>query len=224
MINFFAKCFSIIIIILIIWIWYMNYNHPECNEIWIDEVLAKCKTGDIILFKAMDNFNSSKIFCYFTHIGVIYRYGSSIEIFEAQSPTNLELYDHEKKNGIYITDLKTRLTRYKGRLYYKPLNLEIQPVLQNAFMEFIQYALNNMYYDNNVIWNGIKKKLFFEKLHEGTNCGELTLLSLIKLGILDPAKYNWKVAHHLYWMANIEVCDNGYYYLPFSKIRISPFC
>lgn len=226
MINLLAKIFSFIVIILIVWIWYMNYNHPECNEVWIDEVLAKCKTGDLILFKSMDNYNSSKIFSYFTHIGVVYKhsFSNTLRIFEAQSPCNLELYDYENKSGIYDTDLQTRLTRYKGRLYYKPLNMPVNTELNSDFQNFIEYATANMYYDNNVIWNGIKKRLLFETLHEGTNCGELVLLSLIKLGILDPSKYSWKSCHHLYWMAHIEVCDNGYYYFPISKIKISPFC
>jgi hypothetical protein len=213
----------------------MNYYHPSCNEIWIKEVLNICKTGDLILFKAMDNFNSSKIFSYFTHIGVIFtpkkllhsitdnHTTHSIYIFEAQSPNNLELEDHENKKGIYITNLYDRLSSYKGRLYYKPLNKFVDNELNNNFQTFIDYAIQNMYYENNVIWNGIKKKLFFESLHEGTNCGELALLSLIKLGILDQNKFNWKALHHLYWMANIEECDNGFYYLPYQKIKLSPF-
>lgn len=225
MIDFLAKLFSFIIVILIVWIYYMNYCHPDCSEIWIDDVIAKCKTGDLILFKAQDNFNSSKIFSYFTHIGVVYRhsFSNTTRIFEAQSPTNLELYDYENRSGIYDTDLHTRLTRYKGRLYYKPLNKSIVPELNSDFQNFIEYAQAHMYYDNSVIWNGIKKKIWGEALHEGTNCGELTLLSLIKLGILESNKYSWRACHHLYWMANIESCDNGYAYLPISKIKISPF-
>ena len=226
MINFLAKLFVFIIVIIIVWIWYMNYCHPECPELWIDEVLARCKTGDLILFKAQDNFNSSKIFSYYTHVGVVYKHSKSnmIRIFEAQSPVNLELQPHENTKGIYDSEIHTRLTRYKGRLYYKPLNKPVSEELNSDFQNFIEYAQANMYYDNSVIWNGIKKKIWGERLHEGTNCGELTLLSLIKLGIIDPEKYYWRCAHHLYWVTNIEACDNGYCYLPISKIKISPFC
>lgn len=203
----------------------MNYCHPDCSEIWIHEVLAKCKTGDLILFKALDNFNSSVIFSYFTHVGVIYRneFTRQIQIFEAQSPSYLELQDHESKRGIYLSDLHTRLTRYRGRMYYKPLNTMINSKYEKEFQNFINYALTNMYYENAIFWNSIKKKFFFERLHEGTNCGELTLLSLIKLGIIDPEKYHWKSLHHLYWVTHLDNCDNGYIYQPICKIKISPF-
>lgn len=231
MIDIISKIFSIVIIIIIIWIWFMNHRHPECDSIWIKEVLNTCKTGDLILFKAMDNYNSSLIFSYFTHVGIVYTpkktvVGSPpyVYLFEAQSPTNLTL-DPEKdsERGIYLTDLYDRLSKYKGKLYFKELNRFVDPQANIDFDSFVLYALNNMHYDDHVIWNGLKKKLLFEKMHNGTNCGELTLLSLIKLGILNEDKYNWKVLHHLLWMANIEECDNGFRYLPIKEIKISPF-
>ncbi len=220
-----TRIFSFLIILIIIWIWYMNHNHPDCYEYWIDDVLLNCKTGDLILFKATDNYNSSKIFSYYTHIGVIYKpnIASLPMIFEAQYPHGLELYEFENQTGIYITDLKTRITRNKGRLYYKPLNNCVNDELNAKFQSFINYASQNMYYNDNVLWNGIKKGIFNERLYEGTNCGELTLLSLIKLGILNPTKYYTRTLHHLYWMANIETCDDGFVYLPIVKIKISPF-
>ena len=203
----------------------MEYNHPNCNDIWLDDVIKNAKTGDIILFKATDNMNSSKIFCYYTHIGVVYKpMNSNPMIFEAAGTTGMTLYDHENKSGIFLTDLHTRLSRYKGYLYHKSLNNIISEENNNNFMDFVLFAKKNMYYEYSVLWNGIKKGLGFENCGLGTNCGELTFLSLIKLGILDEKKYNSCIFHHLQWMSNIIVADNNFEYHNIKKINISPFC
>jgi hypothetical protein len=223
------RIITFIIVIIIIWIWYMEYNHPQFNEVWIDDVINNAKTGDLILFKASDNYNSSKIFCYYTHIGVVY-YPENFKkenippmLFEAAGTRGMDLYENENNNGIFHTDLKTRLSRYKGKLYYKILNGAVDPVLEDRFIEFISYSLKQMSYEYGVIWNGIKKGMGFENCSNKTNCGELAFLSLIKLGILDISRYNDKILHHLYWVCNLNDCDNNYAYLQPLKIRISPF-
>lgn len=207
-----------------IWIWYMEYNHPSFDNVWIDNVIQNAKTGDIILFKATDNMNSSKIFCYYTHIGVVWRPpAGTAQIFEAAGTHNMDLYDHENKNGIFLTDLRTRLERYNGKLYYKPLNRPVSADLDNQFIDFIEYAKKNMYYNYSVVLSGIKKGLCLETCGDATNCGEITMLSLIKLGILDPSRYNHRMFHHLYWVCNLEVADDEFAYSAPLRIKISPF-
>lgn len=219
----------VVFILILVWFWYMECNHPEVESIWIDEVISKSKTGDIILFKATDNTNSSKILCYYTHIGVIWNPPSAEgsvttpQIFEAAGTRDMDLYDHENKAGIFLSDLKTRLSRYKGKLYYKELNKHVPSNLNLSFLEFINYAKDKMYYNYSVIWNGIKKGLYLETCGNATNCGEITMLSLIKLGILNNSKYNERGFHHLMWMSNLIEADNGYYYNLIKKIKISPF-
>lgn len=203
----------------------MNCLHPDHPESWIDEVISIAKTGDLILFKALDNLNSSKIFSYYTHIGIVYVKPDTNQkmIFEANSPNGLEIYDYENKNGIYFSDLHVRLSRYRGYTYFKQLNKPVNKENENSFQEFINYAVKNMHYENNVIWNGLKKKIGVEILHEGTNCGEIILLSLIKLGIIDENHFKTRALHHLYWMCNVKECDFGYIYPSIFKIKISPF-
>jgi hypothetical protein len=216
----------IILIILCIWVYYMECNHPSYQEVWIDDIIKIAKTGDLILFKATDNINSSRIFCYYTHIGVIWRddaEGGRPYIFEAAGTRGMDLYDDENKNGIFLTDLRTRLERYKGKLYYKSLNAPVKEELNKAFIDFVNYAKKNMYYNYDVIWNGIKKGLALENYHTGTNCGEITLLSLINLGIFDKSRYTEQMFHHLFHIANVDVCDNQYTYNEPLKIKISPF-
>lgn len=214
----------IIIIIVLVWIWYMECNHPVFDSVWIDEILKKAKTGDLILFKATDNMNSSKIFCYYTHIGVVWRPDNSTPlIFEAAGTTGMDLYDTENKNGIFLTDLKTRLERYNGNIYYKELNSVVKPQYCEKFCEFIDYAKKNMYYNYSVLLNGLKKGLYLETCTNATNCAELAVLSLIRLGILDFSHYNNRAFHHLYWICNLEQADGNYKYLTPCRIKVSPF-
>lgn len=223
------RIITFIIVIIIVWVWYMEHNHPQFNQVWLDDVINNVKTGDLILFKASDHYNSSKIFCYYTHIGVVYypeifkKENIPPKIFEAAGTRGMELHENENINGIFCEDLKTRLSRYKGKLYYKSLNCAVDPILENNFNEFISYSLSRMSYEYNVIWSGIKKGIGLEKCNYKTNCGELAFLSLIKLGILDISRYNDKILHHLYRVSNLNDCDNNYAYLQPLKIKISPF-
>lgn len=197
----------------------MEYNHPICGEVWINDIVKNAKTGDLILFKALDNYNSSKTFCYYTHVGVVY----NGMLFEAAGTTGMDLYDSENKNGIFLEDLKTRLSRYKGKLYYKPLNKPVDTIVENNFTNFISYAMKYMFYEYGVVWNGIKKGLGLEHCHNGTNCGEMVFLSLIKLGILCPSRYKESVFHHLHKITNLTNADFSYSYNPIQRIKISPF-
>ena len=135
----------------------MECNHPDVKTAWINEILVKVKTGDLILFKATDNINSSKIFCYYTHIGIVWlppvEEGGSLspQIFEATGTHDTDLYSYENSSGIFLTDLKTRLTRYKGKLYYKPLNKSVIGEYESAFHNFITYAKANIINRRDVI-------------------------------------------------------------------------
>ena len=216
--------FFIIIIIVMMWTYYMEHHHPIYEEMWIDDIIAKAKTGDLILFKSTDHYNSSIIISYFTHIGVVWRPSNQPPmLFEAAGTTGMTLYDNENKAGIFCTDLETRLSRYNGMLFYKELNKSIPESIDHSFSDFITYAKTNMYYNYNVITNGIKKGLSLERCNLGTNCGEIAFLSLIKLGILSSEQYNTRVFHHLHWISNLEAASNDYCYLSLKKIRISPF-
>jgi hypothetical protein len=215
----------IIIIVILLWVWYMECNHPVFDTVWLDTVIQTCRTGDIILFKATDNVNSSKIFCYYTHIGIIWRESPSHEpmIFEAAGINDTDLYEHENQNGIFFCSLKTRLERYKGKTYIKYINMEVAPHLNKDFLDFVEYAKANMYYNYGVLFNGIKKGLGLEKCNEATNCAELTMLSLIKLGIIEPDSYNENRFHHLYWLCNLVKGRENYNYDEPLRIKISPF-
>lgn len=196
-----------IIICIILWIYYIYLSHPKFKTYEFDELKHKFKTGDIILFHALDNINPIFIGTYYGHIGIIYIDPNDNKqkpyIFEAFNPGTMPFFPNECQSGVVLVDLEHRLNSYRGYCFYKELQNPVDIKLQTEFKDFIDYALTNMYYNQSVISNGISKLIFNEELHHGTNCAELVYLSLIKLGILDIDNLSCNRKHHLSWLANL---------------------
>ena len=66
----------VVIIILFAWHWTFTYNHPDLETEKLAELILnkKFKTGDLILFKATNNWHASGIASYYTHVGVVWVY------------------------------------------------------------------------------------------------------------------------------------------------------
>lgn len=216
------KSLIIITMICIFWIWYMLANHPKliCKPF---EVLS-FKTGDMVIFHAYDNINPIFIGSYWGHIGIVYNDPDTDEpplLFEAAKTSQMKNCPDYNKNGIIVTDLKTRLEKYPGLVACKFLNRPIDSKIVRGMPTFINYAKKNMYYNENVVFNGIKKKKG-EKLNNATNCGEIVILSLIKLGLLPENILDEKIAHHLLYAVNLNKLQNNYYFKPII-LTFNPF-
>lgn len=208
---------AVIIIILIIWVYYIYLAHPLYKSYEYYELKDRYKTGDIILFHGLDNINPVFIGSYYGHIGIVYvdpDNPDKPQIFEAFSPSKMPFYPKECSNGIVLADLEHRLNSYRGYAFYKELMFPVEPELQRGFKELIDYAINNMQYNEAVIVNGINKILCNESLHNGTNCGELVYLSLIKLGLLSYNKVTENNKHHLAWLSTIKQVERNEYREP----------
>ena len=202
---------EVLVIIIIIWIYYIYLCHPDYNIYEYNEIKHKFKTGDIILFHALDNINPIFIGTYYGHIGIVYYDDDIPYIFEAFNPETMPFYPKEYEKGIILSQLETRIKSYRGYCFYKELEISLDEKCCNELKSFILFALNNMYYDVNVIQNGMNKILFNDTLNTGTNCGELVYLSLIKLGLLPTDYLYYNNKHHLLWLSNlIEVQNNKY--------------
>jgi hypothetical protein len=225
---FVPTSFLIIIIIFIVWFWVFTYNHPNLESKKLNILLEKkrFKTGDIILFKAIDNHNGPIIASYYGHIGIVWIYPDDPEeipyIFEAANPEGFTLDDHHSIKGIYLSTLESRIKKYKGYSFYKELHYPIEKKICVEFEDFIDHCVTNMEYDSHVFSSGIRKGLFGEKLNNKTNCGEITFLSLIKLGLIDTDKYEKKAFHHLRWVCSLTDLKDNYYEEP-VKILCDPF-
>ena len=215
--------FGFFTIIIILWIYSMQFSKINCDKTFLDNIINVVRTGDLILFKGYNNYNSIFHGSYFGHIGIVYVKDSVPMLFEANGIEYTPLYDHHSKSGIYLTPLKERISKYKGKCYLKSLNTDISSEKIKTFENFVEYALENMYYNYSVLLSGIRKGLGLEKCNYGTNCGELVFLSLITLGLLPIEYYDTSVFHHLKWLCGIYELSNQYYYHDLLEIIDHPF-
>ena len=219
-----CMAFTIVLLILcIFWVWYMLLNHPNLPNIKLED--AQFKTGDMILFHAYDNINPIFIGSYWGHVGIVYVDpdipNSNPVIFEAAKTSQMKNCPDYNKHGIMITDLKTRIEKFPGLIACKSLNLPLNPDLIRGFKELMIYAKNNMYYNESIFYNAICKKTG-GYINNGTNCGEIVFISLIKLALLPENILDECILHHLRYVSNIEQLQNNFYNKPI-EITISPF-
>ncbi len=210
----------LLIILVIIYIYILQYDERSYKKEQLNDILPTLKTGDMILFKASNNFNALKFISYFGHVGVVYMIDNVPYIFEANGVEGMNLLDHHPKSGIFITPLLSRIQKYKGRCFVKRLNKPVEYDLK----DFIDFAKKNMSYNMSILPSFAKKILGLEKCNNRTNCGELTYLSLIKLNILNINAYEISPSFsYLHTVLNLQDCDNGYSYHEPIEIIDHPF-
>lgn len=215
---------SIIVVtfICIFWFWYMLANPPIMMHKPFNQL--QFKTGDLILFHAYDNINPVMIGSYWGHVGIVYKdieTGSRPLLFEAARTSKMKNCPEHNKHGIMITDLQKRLEKYPGKIACKILQNPVNNSSILEFKELMNYAKKNMYYNEDIFYNGIKKKKG-QKLNNATNCGELVLLSLVKLGLLKEDVLDTKIAHHLLYVVKLNEVENNKYLNPI-EITFNPF-
>jgi signal peptidase I len=219
---------GLVIFILIVYIYSIQYHQGSYPQVFNDELINSgiIKTGDIICFKAYDNFNSIFTGSYFGHVGVIYVDPAeplTPYLFEANGIECMKLKDHHSKSGIFLTPLKERMSKYKGRCFYKELNKSLSTEACTDFKLFINYCLDTMSYDLCVVQASLKKWLGLEQCGHKTNCGELTFMCLIKLGLLPHNYHDQRALNFLKWMCNIKKLSGSYEYKDLVHVIDHPF-
>jgi hypothetical protein len=220
-----VKTWLIILVLLLVWyIYALQFQDLGKPKFFLDDVGHLLKTGDIILFKANNNFNSLMHTSYFGHCGIIYVGDDNIPmLFEANGIDHMPLREHHSRTGIFFTPVIDRIKKYKGRCYLKQLSEPLEQSVIDGFREFIDYCMVNFKYDMKVVSSGMKKYFGLKKCDTNTNCGDITFLSLIKLGLLDISEYDKPRLHHLKYVVNVENLLNGYYYRDLVEIIDHPF-
>jgi hypothetical protein len=216
----------IIVVIILIYVYYVKLAHPNYKKTTWNEIKSRVKSGDILLFSALDSINQIFMGSYYTHIGVIYRETpqSTPMFVESFNPYHTPFYPKELKSGIAVVDLEHRMNTYRGYIFYKELAKPITEEQNREFWEFIKYAKEHMEYDKNVIENEIMKMVLNTPFNTKTNCGQITMLILIKMGLLGIEHFHNRRKHHLIYTAGLKrVRGNSYktpvyvfseYYLP----------
>jgi hypothetical protein len=220
---------GVITVILLVYIYYIQFYRGEYKKIFNDNLIDSklVKTGDIICFKAYDNFNSVFMGSYFGHIGIIYIDPLDKDqipyLFEANGVEHTNLKSHHNVDGIFLTPLLDRIAKYKGRCFWKSLNKSVSSSIIHDFKSFIDYCIDNMSYNYSIITSTIKKYMGIELCSTHTNCGELVFLSLIKLELLPYEYHQMPVMCHLKWMCNIKKLSSDYVYDEIIEIIDHPF-
>ena len=207
----------IVIIIIITYVYFIKYRHPAYDFKLYDQIKNKLKSGDLILFSSLDNFNQIPMMSYYTHVGVVYKKDEYSEPVLVEAFNNFnpgQFYPKDMKNGIAICNLEERLKCYRGYIFYKELARPISETANRDFAEFIEYAQNNMRYDENVVTNEVHKIILDTPFTTETNCGQFTELILIKLNLLDMSYFKNRRRHHLRTTANLTKVKNNHYKQP----------
>ena len=211
---------NVVIILCIFWFWYMTANYPAIQHVPYEQI--NFKTGDVILFHSYNNINPVFIGSFWGHVGIVFKdLSGNPLIFEAAKTSQMKNCSDYNKHGIMITDLQTRLQKYPGMIACKLLNRPVHPDIVRQFTEFMIYAKQNMFYEENIFHSAIQKKLGRAFTH-GTNCGELVFLSLIKLALLPENMINSSISHHLLYVARLEKLQDNYFHKPI-EITFDPF-
>jgi hypothetical protein len=217
---------GLVVFLLICYVYYIQFWPGYYEKIHTDVLIGSgmLKTGDLILFKPYDNMRAV-VTGYFTHIGVVYVDPETQQplMFEAMGIRGVPLMSHHSTTGIYLTPVRERIVKYKGRCFWKPLNMPVDPGLEAGFASFIKECQSDMEYEYRVVQSGLKKWLGAERCGKKTNCGEITLLSLIKLGLLSEDEYERPVMNHLRWMCNVTDLAGGYKYHDTMEVMTHPF-
>ena len=193
----------------------MQYYKLEVDKkIFIDD-LTNLKTGDMILFKAYNNFYSIIHGSYFGHVGLVFidpvDSNKTPMIFEANGIDSIPLKEHHPRNGIFLTPLADRIKKYKGRCFIKRLKKPLSDIKIKEFKDFIDYAKNNFQYDYCIGKNAFKKRLGYKRCDKNTDCGQLVFLSLICLNLLDIKEYDTPIFNHLLYVNNLYGLKNNSY-------------
>lgn len=220
--------FGLVLLAIIIWVYSMQFYRITTDyQIFADDLEKHSflKTGDLILFKAYDNFYPVLHGSYFGHVGIVYFQDGIPMLFEANGIESTPLKVHHSKRGVFLTPLCDRIKKYKGRCFWKPLNRPLPDSTVDDFEDFIQYCISNLKYDYSVISGGFERWFGLARCGKGkgTDCGQITFLSLIKLGLLPVKEYDTPRLHHLKYVCELSKLQNNYQFMPLVEVIDHPF-
>lgn len=213
--------FGVMLVFVMIYIYWYHVRRLELPTMSVDD--CSFKTGDLILFRTTQNFNSLKMINYFTHCGIVIEIEGRPHIFESTGiDYNSHILPHHNPDGIFITPLKERIQKYKGYCYWKQLEKPLTKEQIDTLTAFANYALDNFHYDRNIFGVVLQNALGLRQCSENTNCGETCFLALIAADLIDESEYDkWRL-HYLKYVCEIRELKNNSY-LPLVQIVDHPF-
>ncbi len=201
-----------VIIVILILMFYLS-SAPNAVTVDLNIMKSRVKSGDLVLFHAVDNMNSLFMFSYFTHVGIVYRPTTSdpmiFEVFETKKKY-LSPHEHIPANPeVILSDFTERVRRYKGYVYIKHLESPLTQLQTYLFSDFVEKSKKNLHYEYQVIGNSIKKLLGY-MYDSGTNCAEAVIRLLIRLDLLPTMILFDPPIHPMRFIAGCELTGNKY--------------
>jgi hypothetical protein len=201
-----VSVFAVLIFVTLVYIYMMQWHEKPSHKVLINEMLRYMRTGDIVLFKAYNNFYPPLMGTYYSHCGIVWINPDDPTrtpmCFEAASVKSTVLLPHHNPRGIFCTKVEDRIKKYPGACFIKKLNVEIPDDVARDFANLIKYAEQHMEYRYDIVTSAVQK-LFGKPLDNYTNCGEIVYESLIKLGLLQLNQFDVPRAHHLKFVNNL---------------------
>lgn len=107
------------------------------------DLRSKMKTGDVISFNGKGWFSwliKWKTRSDISHVGIVYRTkGDRVIIMESTSLNNIaDCKTGEFIKGVQQQYLSDRIDTYKGKIYWRPLNVEIKKTKQNKMSSWLK--------------------------------------------------------------------------------------
>ena len=201
--SLFKKVLAILLLLIVLWIWYFHYNDNVNQSICYNDI--KWKTGDLMLFRGNDNIYPIFFGNTFSHVGIVY-------IDSYNVPRLLEACNTKKFVGVSNRTIHDVINTYNGTLYFKQLIYPIDSSYEQEFEHFANFSCENFQYEKRIIYSTLMNYLTNTPIQRNLNCGELSFLSLIKLGLIDLSQYKNAIKlHYLKYITYItKVKDNEY--------------
>lgn len=221
--KLYATILAVLICVILVYYYFQWSEIPCAGLVRLEN--CQFKTGDILWMKATDNIYATPMLCRFTHVGVCVRcpMTGTVYLYEAANPDLTKLLPHQVTNGIFVTNIKERISRYKGYCYLQPVNHEPSVEKINMLWTFIHDTATKFVYNKAPLLSAIRQAAGLQRMSYSTNCGELARLALIQLGILPRKSFDDGQFHCLWYLQDVnQYCASPYMYGPLYKIIDSP--
>lgn len=173
------------------------------------------KSGDLILFHSQNTWNSTKMLSYFTHIGVVIALPNRApRLLEINRNGVLLSTSDRPQTDVAFTDLFERINKYHGAVFHKNLSANLPDNVVESLIDFVErYAKTNIKYASSLVMSSLNRAIGYRNFSE-SNCGEFTMLCLIKLGLLPLSDMDtWRV-HYLRYVCGLTTLQRGLTYGP----------
>lgn len=194
---------------IFVWVYYIYWRKLDLRILNLKNI--RFKTGDLILFKNLSNKGCLVHGEYFLHVGIVVIMGNVPMLFEADRSQNGKSPYLTNNRGIYLSDLPDLITRYRGKVFYKPISYELSPKQTHNLIAYIGDAFRDLSIDLVPVLTGLRRLIGINSLATEVNCGQLIYNTLCSADLISETDEDAPYLHHLKYVANLIWVKNNSY-------------